>query len=299
MGEPAGIGPEVLAASLSDPRVRRACRPLAVGCRRVLARFGWNPRLAPILDPGVESRARPGRPTPESGRASFEAVRLAAELAMRGLVGGIVTAPVSKSSWRSAGVPYRDHTDFLARVSGTRRVAMMLAAGGLRAVPVTRHLPLAEVPRRLNPGEVAAAARLAARALKNELGIPRPRLGLCALNPHAGESGLLGGEERRILLPAARRLRRSGVRVEGPLPADAAWAAHRAGRWDALICLYHDQAMIPLKTACPHGIVNWTLGIPFARTSPGHGTAFDIAGKGRADPEAMIQAVLLAARLSR
>jgi 4-hydroxythreonine-4-phosphate dehydrogenase len=270
-----------------------------MGCRKVLERQGWNKRLAPLLDPGVDCAFRSGRPTPASGRASFEAVRLAVDFALRGLVDGIVTAPVSKGAWRSAGIPFLDHTDFLRRACGVRRVAMMLVDGSLRAVPVTRHIPLAQVPRRLNCREVIDAARMAQRALRDQLGIRRPRLGLCALNPHAGESGMLGGEERRILQPALRALKRSGIRIDGPIPADAAWAAHKAGRWDALIALYHDQVMIPMKVADPYAVVNWTLGIPFIRTSPGHGTAFDIAGKGTANPEAMIQAILLAARLCR
>lgn len=299
MGEPAGIGPEVLVASLSDARVRRACQPLVVGCRKVLEGQGWSGRLGPTLDPGVECSFRPGKPTAGSGLASFAAVRLAVDFARRGFADGVVTAPISKDAWRQAGVSFLDHTDYLRHACGARRIAMMLVNGSLRAVPVTRHIPLAQVSRRLKCRDVIDAGQMAQRALRDQLGIRRPSLGLCALNPHAGESGMLGGEERRILQPALRALKRSGIRIDGPIPADAAWAAHKSGRWDALIALYHDQVMIPMKVADPYAVVNWTLGIPFVRTSPGHGTAFDIAGKGLANPEAMIQAILLAAKLCR
>jgi len=298
MGDPAGIGPEIVVGALRDARVRRACRAVVVGSSEALRREGWRPALAPLLDPGAECRPRPGRPDTAGAAASFAAVRLATEFALRGLVRGIVTAPIAKDGWRSAGIEFPDHTDYLQSATRSREVAMMLVADGLRSIPVTRHVALSEVSGRLRVPAIVAAARLASAALRDGLGVRSVRLGLCAFNPHAGESGMMGGEERKVLGPALREARRAGLRMDGPHPADSAWAAHRAGRFDALISLYHDQAMIPLKVLHPYGIVNWTVGIPIVRTSPGHGTAFDIAGKRRANSEAMVQAILLAARLN-
>jgi 4-hydroxythreonine-4-phosphate dehydrogenase len=208
----------------------------------------------------------------------------------------MVTAPISKQAWASAGVPYRDHTEMLAAETGSPRAGMWLEGAGLRAVLVTRHIPLRRVPDALTPQAVRSAAHLAHEALLR-LGVRKPRLGLCALNPHAGDGGLSGKEELG-LRRAAVRLRGEGVRVSDPVPADAAWPAHADGRFDALLALYHDQALIPLHLRAGFSVVNWTLGIPVVRTAPGHGTAFDIAGKGKADPGGMIAAVLHAARLA-
>ncbi len=298
LGDPGGIGPEILVDCLKNPKVRKSCFPLAIGSREVLQRSGWREGCCPVLDPGFPAGRIRRCPNAEAGRSSFEAVRLAASLARRGLIHGLVTAPVSKEAWAEAGVPYTDHTSFLEDFFGGSRAGMMLEAGGLKAILATRHMALREVPRRLTSASVLRAARLADSALRG-LGIPSPRLGLCALNPHAGESGLLGDEEERVLEPTLRRLQREGVRVQGPIAADAAWAAHAQGRVDALVCLYHDQAMIPLKARAPYGVVNWTVGLPLPRTAPGHGTAFDIAGRGKASPLAMEAAALLAASLAR
>ena len=315
-GDPGGIGPEVAVAAMREPSLRRACRILAVGPRSAFVGAGWTPSLGPLLDP-APSRARrfPRGPSGEGGRLSYAAVRAAVELCARGLADAVVTAPVSKESWRMAGVPHLDHTALLQGVTRSPRAAMMLLCGDLRAVLVTRHVPLGEVPALLSAEGIEEAAELAELALRVELGIGRPRLALCALNPHAGEGGLLGREEKALLSPTARRLRRRGLDIAGPLPADSAWGAHAKGRYDALISLYHDQALIGLKAAgactqrakrdarLPRGdfrrraypsVVNWTLGIPLVRTSPGHGTAYDIAGRGVADPSAMRAAARLA-----
>jgi 4-hydroxythreonine-4-phosphate dehydrogenase len=214
------------------------------------------------------------------------------------LADGIVTAPISKDAWRMAGAPYLDHTELLKKETHSGKVAMLLVAGKLRAALVTRHVPLSGVSALLCYEEIRDAAVLAEKALREDLGIRSPRLALLAFNPHGGEAGLLGREEEEILRPAADRLRKQGLKLDGPLPADAAWAAHRAGRFDAVVALYHDQALIPLKLAAGTSIVNWTLGLPFVRTSPGHGTAYDIAWRGKADPSGMIAAALLAARFA-
>jgi 4-hydroxythreonine-4-phosphate dehydrogenase len=229
---------------------------------------------------------------------SFAAVAEAVRLAGRGFVDAVMTAPISKEAWSLAGVAYRDHTEYLRSVTGAD-AQMILAAPqrGLWCVLATRHVPLARVSGVLSAAGVLAAARTLDEALR-QVGFRHPRLVLCALNPHAGEGGLLGHEERRVLVPAVRLARHAGVDLSGPVPADAAWRLHAEGGCDGLICLYHDQAMIGLKAVAGLGVVNWTAGLPFVRVSPGHGTAFDVAGSGLVNPAGTNDAVLLAVRLA-
>ncbi len=315
-GDPGGIGPEAAVAAMREPSLLRACRILAVGPRSAFAAAGWTASLGPLFDPSPSlARRFPRGPSAEGGRLSYAAVRAGADLCLRGVVDALVTAPVSKESWRMAGAPHLDHTALLQGVTRAPRAAMMLLCGGLRAVLVTRHIPLCEVPSALSAEGLYEAAELAACALRKELGIARPRLALCALNPHAGEGGLLGSEEETLLAPTARRCRHRGQAHDRTPPAGKARGAHAQGRYDALVSLYHDQALIALKTAgaCARGakrdarpprgdfrrlayppVVNWTLGVPLIRTSPGHGTAYDIAGRGVADPSAMKAAARLA-----
>lgn len=298
-GDPAGIGPEAVVLALRG--LRRFCRPLLVGGREVWTRVGWRPGLAPLLDTGLGLKTPPyGRATREGGRISFAALRLACRLVMRGLAKGIVTAPISKRSWDLAGIAYRDHTEYFIRELGAGEAQMVLGSPEkkLWCVLATRHIPLSRVPSSLSVARILSAARSLRSAL-GLIGVLRPRLGLCALNPHAGEEGLLGSEERKVLAPAAARARRKGIHLQGPVPADTAWRRHLDGGYDALVALYHDQALIPLKAAAGLGVVNWTVGLPFVRTSPGHGTAFDIAGKGKADFSATAAAAELAASLCR
>lgn len=303
-GDPAGVGPEAVVSLLRRGALWRVCRPVLVGEASVWKRAGWRPGLSPLADTGLGLRPpRFGQPAAEGGKASFAAVRLAVRLAGRGLVAGVVTAPISKLAWRAAGVPHRDHTEYLEHETGFK-TRMVLAAPdhGLWTIVATTHIPLAAVAGSLDRAGVAACGRALDEALR-ALGLrPRgrrhPRLGLCALNPHGGEHGLMGAEEGRVLAPAARAARKAGLALQGPIPADAAWRMHRQGLLDGLVCLYHDQAMMPLKAAAGLGIVNWTLGIPFPRVSPGHGTAFDLAGKGKADAGPTLAAARLAAKVS-
>ncbi len=298
-GDPSGIGPEAVLAALRRGRLLRLCRPLMIGETSVWHRAGWRPGAIPVWDTGLGMDPPCyGRVTKAGGAMSFAAVAAAVRLAARGLVDAIVTAPISKEAWSLAGVSDRDHTEYLRSVTGVD-AQMILAAPqrGLWCVLVTRHVSLARACGALSSTGVLVAARALDRALR-QVGSRRPRLVLCGLNPHAGESGLLGSEERRVLVPAVRRARRAGLALSGPLPADAAWRLHAEGGCDGLVCLYHDQAMIGLKAVAGLGVVNWTAGLPFVRVSPGHGTAFDAAGQGRADPEATIVATRLAVRLA-
>lgn len=253
-----------------------------------------------MWDTGLGLKPPPlGRITARGGAASFVAVAAAVRLAARGLVDAVVTAPISKEAWRLGRVPYRDHTEYLRSVTGSD-AQMILAAPrqGLWCVLVTRHVPLAGVPGAVTVSRVLAAARALQEGLQRT-GLRRPRLVLCGLNPHAGENGLLGREESRVLTPAARLARSRGLALFGPLPADAAWRLHVKGGCDGLVCLYHDQALIGLKAAAGLGVVNWTAGLPFVRVSPGHGTAFDAAGKGQVDPAGVVAATRLALQLLR
>jgi 4-hydroxythreonine-4-phosphate dehydrogenase len=295
-GDPGGVGPEVAVAAMRDKRVRRACKPLAVGPRAVFERAGWRPALCEHLDIGPACRRVTRRPTSEGGSASYYAVKTCISLAQRGLLDGLVTAPVSKEAWRLAGVPHLDHTGLIQAATGAKRIGMWLSGGGLSTVLVTRHVPHSSVSRVLSFSKLKDAAELAQEAMRR-LGRGREKMGVCALNPHASDGGLIGREEGKLLTPWVKRLRRQGLRVQGPLPADAAWLAHKTGRLGLVLSLYHDQALIPLKVHADYAIVNWTLGAPIVRTSPGHGTAYDIAGKKRAKAEGMVQAALLAARV--
>lgn len=292
-GDPAGVGPRGALASLRAGALPAGVTPVLVGETSVWRRAGWRPSDGPIRDTGLGLAApRAGRPTPAGGRISAASFEEALSLVARGLVGGVVTAPISKTSWSEAGYPWRDHTERLADFAGKPDAQMVLGvpSRGLWCAIATRHIALKEVPRALNARAIAACAETLAEALR-KLGKKKPRLALCALNPHAGEHGLIGTEEQGLLAPLARRLK-----LEGPLPADSAWRLHVEGAYDGLVCLYHDQALIPLKALGGLAGVNWTVGIPFVRTSPAHGTAYEAAAAGRLDPAAAIESARLAAR---
>jgi 4-hydroxythreonine-4-phosphate dehydrogenase len=243
-----------------------------------------------------------GKPQKVSGESAALAVRTAVALAQTRRVAAVVTGPVSKESFKAAGLPFAGHTEMLAALSGAGPVEMLMTAQNLRALLVTRHIPLNEVSRRLTTESLVDSVSRADRWIRSAWGLRRPSWIVCGLNPHAGDNGLLGREEIRTVIPAVKRLRKKGLNAVGPLPADAAWAKHRAGAYDFVACLYHDQAMIPLKVAAARDVVNVTAGLPFIRTSPGHGTAFDLAKARppflRADPEATVQACLTALRLA-
>jgi 4-hydroxythreonine-4-phosphate dehydrogenase len=277
-GDPAGIGPEIVAKAIADPRVAAACDPIVYG----------TSNGAGIV---------PGAASPEGGRAAYDAIVAAVAAARNGDVDGIATAPVSKLGFARAGLPWKGHTDLLAHLTGSDDVAMMFWSEGLRVVLATVHIPLAEVPRALTQETLERTIRLAARELP-AFGLARPKLAVAGLNPHAGEEGVLGDEEGRVLTPAIAAARRDGIDVSGPLPGDTVFARAARGEFDCVIACYHDQGLIPIKMVAFGSAVNVTLGLPIVRTSVDHGTAYDIAGRGVADPSSMIAAVLLAARLA-
>jgi len=279
VGDPAGIGPEVASKAAADARVLAACEPV-------------------IYAPPQVTRFAPGVLSAEAGRAAYDVIVRAVADAQRGDVQAIATAPVNKEAFRLAGLGWSGHTDLLAHLTGAPTVAMMFHSEALRVVLATVHIALADVPRALTAASLEATIDLTARELPR-FGIERPRIGVAGLNPHAGEHGLFGLEEETALRPAIAACRARGVDVDGPFPADTIFVRARRGDFDVVVACYHDQGLIPVKLVAFGQAVNVTLGLPIVRTSVDHGTAFDIAGRGIADPESMISAVLLAARLAR
>jgi 4-hydroxythreonine-4-phosphate dehydrogenase len=240
----------------------------------------------------------PGVLAAEAGRAAYDAIVRATGDTQRGVVGAVATAPINKEAFRLAGLPWSGHTDLLAHLTGAAHVAMMFYSDELRVVLATVHVALADVPRLLTRDVVEQTIELAARELPR-YGFAAPRLAVAGLNPHAGEHGLFGVEEQTVIEPAVACCRAKGIDVSGPFPADTLFVRARRGEFDAVVACYHDQGLIPVKLVAFGRAVNVTLGLPIVRTSVDHGTAFDIAGKGVADPESMIAAVLLAAKLAR
>lgn len=296
-GDPLGIGPEITVKALRGPAGRR-CRAAVIGDSAAMRRAGWTPSLCPLL-PCDASRLDFRRPGPDAaaGRASLRAVLAAAKLVKSGFFDALVTAPVSKEAWALAGAPAPAHTD-LFRLLERREPLMLFSSGRVNAALVTEHLPVSSLSRALKRSLIKEKALLFASALK-ALGRGNPAVTLCALNPHAGDGGVIGREEISAIAPAAAILRRQGLRITAPLPSDAAWAEHLSGKSDGILCLYHDQALAPLKTAAlKRPAVHWTWGLSFPRTSPAHGTAFDIAWRGKADASGMAEAVAFAARLA-
>ncbi len=314
MGDPSGIGPEVVVKAARDAAVRRACRVLVLGDPARLEDAGapaWRARetgsasragAAVTLEPVTSLRtaeARPGRPTAAGGEASYRYIVRAVELIGAGHADAMATAPISKKALNDAGHAYPGHTELLAELTRTRDVRMMLYGPRLKVVLVTVHLPLTEVAAALTRGRVRATIELTHRSLRQWFGLPEPRLAVAALNPHGGEEGMFGQEERRIIRPAVRDCGARGMAVSGPVPADSLFHRAARGDYDAVICMYHDQGLGPFKLLHFADGVNLTLGLPIVRTSVDHGTAYDIAGRGVADGRSMKQAILLAAELAR
>lgn len=299
LGDPAGIGPEIVAAALAgSPQLSPRC--VVYGHRDLLARgaraMGVAPPDVEIRDVG-EATATPGRPDAVTGALQVGYLEAAIAAARAGELAGLVTAPISKQWARAGGLTFPGHTELLAERFAAPRVAMMFAGPALRVVLATVHVPLAGVAAALTVDGIAGVGELLAAALVRDFGIAAPRLGVLGLNPHAGEGGMLGTEERDVIGPAIERLRAGGLAVNGPLVPDAAFRDAAAGRWDGVVAMYHDQALIPVKLVDFERAVNVTLGLPIVRTSPDHGTAYDLAGTGRARATSFACALELAARL--
>ena len=312
LGDPAGIGPEIIAKSWERREADDLPAFFAVGDCEALEAV-WKGPLCAIDDPGEAascfkdalpvvrvgggSSITPGIPDIDGARNALDALELAVGLTRSGAASGLVTGPVSKAQLYAIGFAHAGQTEFVAERCGVSGdlVAMMLVGPSLRTVPVTVHMPLRDVPEALTTDRIVAKGRATARGLQRQFGIERPRLAVAGLNPHAGEDGALGREEIEIIVPAIERLREEGFDVGGPYAADTMFHARARERYDAALCMYHDQALVPLKTLHFDEGVNMTLGLPIVRTSPDHGTAFAIAGKDEANPGAMIAALRTAA----
>jgi 4-hydroxythreonine-4-phosphate dehydrogenase len=279
VGDPAGIGPEIARKAAVDPRVLDVCEPVLYG------------------PAGGTRQFEIGRISAAAGRAAYEAILEAVADATHGRVAAIATAPINKEAFAAAEIPWRGHTELLAHLTGAPRVAMMFHADVLRVVLATIHVPLADVPRLLTRESLTATIELTASELPR-FGWPSPRLALAGLNPHAGEHGLMGLEEQATMMPVVEACRARGIDIQGPFPADTVFVRAMRGDFDAVIACYHDQGLIPVKLVAFGRAVNVTLGLPIIRTSVDHGTAFDIAGRGVADPSSLVHAVLLAAQLA-
>jgi 4-hydroxythreonine-4-phosphate dehydrogenase len=307
MGDPAGIGAEIAVAAWRARPTRRAvfclddpARLAALGAEVAViddpaeAAACWPARL-PVIPEPLAAPAPPGRPDPANAPAVVRSIERAVGFARAGAAGAVVTNPINKKALRDgAGFAFPGHTEFLAHLAGAPRPVMMLAAPGLRVVPVTIHVSLAEAVRTLDAALIVETLQVLDAGLRRDFGIARPRIAVAGLNPHAGEGGAMGREEIAIIAPALATLRAEGFDLAGPLPADTMFHPAARARYDAAACMYHDQALIPLKTLDFERGVNVTLGLPFVRTSPDHGTAYDIAGRGVASPVSLIEALRLA-----
>jgi 4-hydroxythreonine-4-phosphate dehydrogenase len=313
MGEPAGVGPEIIAKAwralsrdgavffvVGDAALMRAQGAPVVDILAPADAIQAFPRGVPVLDHPLPAPVVPGRPEPHNAGAVADWIEQAVGLVLAGEASGVVTAPIAKAPLYAAGFRFPGHTEFIAELTadtpfvGTRGPVMMLTARDLRACLVTIHVPLAEAPGLVTADRVILTARVAHEAMRRDFGIARPRLALAALNPHAGEGGTLGLQEIEVLAPAVEALRAEGIDITDPRPADTLFHDEARATYDAALCLYHDQALIPVKTLDFWGGVNATLGLPVVRTSPDHGTGFDIAGRGLARPDSLVAAIRLA-----
>jgi 4-hydroxythreonine-4-phosphate dehydrogenase len=324
MGDPAGVGPEIVLKALRDLAPREAAGEFALvvigtaSCMadaaarlglpaKISADAGGWPQVKLIEAASTKATIAPGQLSAEAGRLAFAAIERAVRLALEGEIDAIVTAPINKEALNKAGYAYPGHTEILAELTGSRGSCMMLAHDQLKVTHVSTHVALADVPKRVTPERLRHVFTLTHEALL-DLGIAKPRIGVCALNPHAGEGGLFGREDQDIILPVIEEFRAKGIAIEGPIPGDTVYVKALAGQFDAVVAMYHDQGHVAVKTLGfamdpQTGLmsslsgVNVTLGLPIIRTSVDHGTAFDIAGKGIANAASMIEAIEFAAKM--
>ena len=320
MGDPTGIGPEIIVKALSMEEPFQACRPIVFGDLEVLSRAiriqklsvtieviekipegGFLPGkifLLPVSRLDITS-LRFGKPDRACGEAMVRYIEEAVKWVRKGAVDAITTCPINKQAMNSAGFSFPGHTELLGHLAQASPVAMMFLGSKWKIVLVTTHLALKDVSRSITASRILSTLRLTDEGMKKYFGIPRPKLAVLGLNPHCGEEGLLGEEEKREVIPAIAEARSLGMDVEGPFPADSFFSLSSGGAFDAVVSMYHDQGLIPMKMLDFREAVNFTLGLPFIRTSVDHGTAYDLAGKGLADPTNLIKAILLASNLAK
>lgn len=320
MGDPAGVGPEIILKAVSESVVSSVCRPVVIGDPNVLKTAAkvleWRGKIVSISDPSEtdfiseklyvlcpesldEGSFVPGSPTVQGGRASAMFIEQAVSLALEGKLQGIATCPINKAMLNMAGYHYQGHTQMIAKLTGCTSYAMMLAGSKLRVSLVTIHVPLAEVPTLISRESVFSTISITYKALVQDFAFAKPSLAVAALNPHGGEGGLFGHEEMHFIRPAVRRAQSLGLSVHGPFPADTVFWRAVQGEFDAVVAMYHDQGLGPLKTIHFNDAVNVTLGLPIVRTSVDHGTAYDLAGTGKANHASLVSALNMAAMIAR
>lgn len=320
LGDPNGIGPEVVLKCLADSRLAKYLQPIIVGAPHVLAahaaRLDYRevrvhivqelPEELPddgltMLDiaPGERAEVAFGEVTPDGGRLAMLAVERAVDLCLEGQADAMVTAPISKEAISRAGYDYPGHTEYISERTGADSFTMMMVAGDLRVGLVTGHVAIRDVPEGVTQEAILEKLHIIDRSLRTDFGVDRPRIAVLGLNPHAGDGGVLGSEEKQIIAPAIRRAANEDLFVDGPFPADGYFAVKQARRHDAVLAMFHDQGLVPFKALAFDSGVNYTAGLPIVRTSPDHGTAYNIAGEGKASPGSMRSAIYLAIDVAR
>jgi len=319
MGDPAGIGPEIIVKTCLEKKIFTRCRPLVLGDEAILSyTIQWMKAPVAIkritgpeegeFTPGIMNlisltdlapeEIPVGTPQRRGGGAAYRYIESGVKMAQAGTVDALVTAPISKEALHAAGHPFPGHTELLAAMTGVEDQVMMLAGPRLRVALVTTHIPLRAVPAALTTERIKKTIMTTFQWLKDYVGVTDPKLAVAGLNPHAGEGGLFGTEEEEIIAPAIEECRQGGMAVDGPLPPDSLFFQAASGRYDAVVSMYHDQGLIPLKLLHFRDGVNITLGLPIIRTSVDHGTGYDIAGQGLADPTSLINAILMASKMA-
>jgi 4-hydroxythreonine-4-phosphate dehydrogenase len=320
MGDPTGIGPEVILKALKSPKVMKEVRPVILGDKNIILKqsklFKISLPLVDVTEHSIKTlppnkvgmfrvsnldpdRLRFGRPDKICGKAMVNYLKAGADLAIRNMIDAIVTAPANKEIMYEAGFQFAGQTELLAELTRTENYAMMLAGEKIKVALVTTHCPLRDVNMLITPGRVLKTIKLFHSTLIDYFGIKEPRIAVAALNPHAGEGGLFGLEEKELILPAVKKAQYLKMNIEGPMSADTLFYHVLMNKYDGVVCMYHDQGLIPLKMMHFSDAVNVTLGLPIIRTSVDHGTAYDIAGKGVADPTSLVSAILFAANMYR
>lgn len=305
MGDPTGVGPEVVLKAVADKNIRRLCNPVIFGDEAVLKHISAKCKLKNANCKIINlshlnlKKLKPGKPDKACARAMMTYIREAARMAMSGDADAVVTGPISKEAINKAGYDFHGHTEFLAHLTSAKDFRMMLAGSSLKVILVTIHESIKDVPKLLTKGNVFKTIKITNDVFKKYFGLKNPRIAVAALNPHAGEAGLFGEEEKRIILPAIKKARRLGINASDPLPPDTLfYRAVKNKEFDAVVCMYHDQGLIPLKLLHFEDGVNVTLGLPIIRTSVDHGTGYDIAWKGIASPSSMKAAIEMAVEMA-
>jgi len=300
LGDPSGIGPEVVARALAKPSIRNLADYILIGDYTTYSRYSrTRHKNCSFLDLNTKAELYPiGRPNQKSAQLSLSALNTAVDLLKHKQIASLVTAPVCKKTISRIDSTFQGHTEFLAEAFDTQNAGMMFVAEKMKTIIVTRHIPLNQISDSINSGNIFDTIQITHTALKKNFHIRQPTIAVCGLNPHAGEGGTIGQEEIKFIIPAIKKARLKKIRVEGPFAADTLFSPDIGQRFDAIVAMYHDQGLIPIKTLYFNQLVNLTIGLPFIRTSPAHGTAFNIAGQQKADPSSMCEAIKLAANLS-